>query len=64
MSGLHSSVCGVISEFIVAHTLGIADNGTRDEWAVYDLETESGIKIEVKSTAFIQSWHIKKSSIV
>ncbi len=53
---------GVLAEYIVAQALGIANNRIRDEWAAYDLETESGIKIEVKSAAFIQSWYQKRLS--
>lgn len=48
---------GCVAEYIVACALGIADGDVRDEWAAYDLETPSGIKIEVKSAAYIQSWH-------
>lgn len=56
---------GRLAEYIVACALGLAEDGVRDEWAAYDLETHSGIKIEVKSAAYIQSWNQKKlSSIV
>ena len=29
----------------------------RTDWAAYDLDTPSGIKVEVKSSAYLQSWH-------
>ena len=29
----------------------------RNDWAAYDLETPSGIKVEVTSSAYLQSWH-------
>jgi hypothetical protein len=45
---------GVLAEYIVAHALGVAD-GLRESWAPYDLLSE-GIKIEVKSAAYLQSW--------
>ncbi len=53
---------GILAEYIVAQALGIADKQIRDEWAAYDLETKDGIKIEVKSAAFIQSWYQKQYS--
>jgi hypothetical protein len=56
---------GVVAEYIVARSLGLAESAVRDGWAAFDLETLSGIKIEVKSAAYIQSWHQKQlSSIV
>ncbi len=53
---------GILAEYIVAQALGIAGNQIRDEWAAYDPETEDGIKIEVKSAAFVQSWYQKEYS--
>jgi len=55
---------GIVSEYIVACALGLTENGVRDEWAAYDLETPSGIKIEVKSAAYLQSWHQERLSPV
>ena len=52
---------GVLAEFIVASACGIAD-GVRVEWDVVDLTTKSGIRIEVKSSAYIQSWKQNKLS--
>jgi hypothetical protein len=51
-----NSTRGVLAEFIVASALGIAD-GTRNEWDAYDLQTPSGIRVEVKSAAYLQSWY-------
>lgn len=42
---------GVVAEFLVACDLGIVD-GFRAEWGPWDLETKSGIKVEVKSSAY------------
>ena len=53
---------GVIAEYIVARQLGMGTEGARDEWAAYDLDTPSGVKVEVKSAAFVQSWHQNKLS--
>ncbi|MBK7706563.1 MAG: hypothetical protein IPJ30_12495 [Acidobacteria bacterium] len=47
---------GVLAEFIVAKALGISTEGVRAGWDPFDLETEDGIKIEVKSASYIQSW--------
>ena len=52
---------GVIAEFIVAKALGLIKK-PRNEWAPYDLETNEGKKIEVKSAAYIQRWHQKNHS--
>ncbi|MGD0253410.1 MAG: hypothetical protein ABSC01_12015 [Verrucomicrobiota bacterium] len=46
---------GHLAEFIVARALGAAE-GVRNEWATYDLITSNGTKVEVKSTAYLQSW--------
>ena len=47
---------GILAEYIVARAVGVSPTGVRDEWAAYDLETSDGIKLEVKSAAYIQSW--------
>ncbi|SOU86804.1 hypothetical protein [Tenacibaculum dicentrarchi] len=52
---------GILAEFIVKKALNIK-NETRVEWDSYDLKTETGIKIEIKSAAYIQSWEQKKYS--
>lgn len=54
---------GVLAEYIVASALG--ENKThRVEWDDYDIETTAGIKIEVKSSAFIQTWNQAKLSSI
>jgi hypothetical protein len=52
---------GILAEYIVANALDIAD-GVRAEWDAFDLLTKDGIKIEVKSAAYLQSWYHKKLS--
>lgn len=47
---------GGFGEFLVARALGIHDKD-RAEWENYDLETEDGTKIEVKTTGYVQTWH-------
>ena len=53
---------GIIAEFLVAEALGIASSKVREEWAAYDLEASNGTTIEVKSAAYIQSWHQRELS--
>ncbi len=46
---------GALAEYIVPYDLAIA-NGTRPGWNAYDLITPDGIKVEVKSAAYLQTW--------
>jgi hypothetical protein len=46
---------GRLAEFIVAKALRV-ECDVREEWAAYDLLTPDGIKVEVKSAAYMQSW--------
>lgn len=55
---------GRLAEFIVAKALSISTDTVRDEWGAYDLKMPEGIKIEVKSAAYIQSWHQSKLSAI
>jgi len=52
---LNNTLRGVVAEYIVRQDLRIS-KATRTEWDAYDLETENGIKIEIKSAAYLQSW--------
>ena len=61
---LNNTTRGVLAEYLVATALGIAASGVRDPWAAYDLETSDGIKIEVKSAAYLQSWAQKQPSSI
>jgi hypothetical protein len=53
---------GVLAEYIVARALTISTACARTEWGCYDLITASGIRVEVKSAGFVQSWHQKALS--
>lgn len=53
---------GRFAEFIVASATNVDISNARDEWAEYDLITPEGIKIEVKSSAYVQSWFQKSLS--
>ena len=66
VSDLVSNVTrGRLAEFIVATALGIDTSGVRNEWDAFDLVTPTGLKLEVKSSAHVQSWYqARLSSIV
>ncbi len=55
---LNNTYRGMLAEFIVARALDL-DNITRVEWELYDL-LYGETKIEVKSSAYIQSWEQEK----
>lgn len=59
---LSNATRGRFAEFIVGTAVEINPNILRDEWGAYDIITSNGIKIEVKSAAYIQSWYQKKFS--
>jgi hypothetical protein len=46
---------GVLAEFIVATALDL-NKGVRTEWNAVDLMTPNGLKIEIKSSAYLQRW--------
>lgn len=59
---LSNATRGIFAEFIVATATGIDITRVREEWSAFDLETSDGIKLEIKSCAYLQSWHQKKLS--
>ena len=52
---------GVLAEYLVARAIGAA-TGSRTEWDACDLRMADGTRVEVKSTAYVQSWAQKKPS--
>ena len=50
---------GNLAEFLIAKALGI-DTHVRNDWEDFDLVTTDGFKIEVKSSAYVQSWPQKR----
>ncbi|WP_164674565.1 hypothetical protein [Spirulina subsalsa] len=54
---------GILAEFLVMKALHIQQK-TRLEWDAYDLLTPNGIKVEVKSAAYFQSWKQKAKSTI
>jgi len=61
---LSNATRGRFAEFIVGTAVGLDPKNLRDEWDAFDLITENGMKIEVKSAAYIQSWNQKKFSTI
>ncbi|HNT53209.1 MAG TPA: hypothetical protein PKG95_00765 [Anaerolineaceae bacterium] len=59
---VNNALRGELAEYIVARALHLDTSQPREGWAAYDLETPSGIKIEVKSAAYLQSWHQNRMS--
>ena len=53
---VNNTTRGVLAEYIVARALGVSTVEVRDAWAAYDLVTPGKIKIEVKSSSYVQSW--------
>ncbi|MBK7492794.1 MAG: hypothetical protein KBF68_01740 [Nitrosomonas sp.] len=58
---MSNALRGVLAEYIVAHAANCT-HCPRTEWDAYDLQTQSGLKIEVKSAAYLQSWEQKRHS--
>jgi len=56
-----NTVRGILAEYIVAKASGLTEK-VRTEWDAFDLLTEKGLKIEVKSASYIQTWYQKKYS--
>lgn len=51
----NNTMRGLLAEYLVATALGAAA-GTRTEWDTVDIRTSDGWRVEVKSTAYLQSW--------
>ena len=54
---------GILAEYLVSQALGEA-GGVRVEWDAYDVLSSEGIKVEVKSGAYLQSWAQEKLSAI
>lgn len=58
---LGNALRGVLAEFIVASAIDVLEK-PRKEWDAYDLVTKEGLKIEIKSSSYLQSWGQDKLS--
>src|SRR5918911_5022810 len=54
-------VRGVLAQFLVAKAVG-DPSPLRHAWDNFDVTTPSGTKVEVKSSAYLQSWRQKQLS--
>jgi len=54
---LSNATRGRLAEFLVATATNIDIKIVRNEWSAYDLITPDGIKLEIKSAAYLQSWY-------
>lgn len=52
---LNNTRRAIVAEYLIARAVGAADK-PRVEWAAVDVVTPNGVLIEVKSSAYIQSW--------
>ena len=60
---LSNATRGLVAEFVVGSALG-AVSGVRHEWDAVDLVTPDGVRVEVKSAAYVQSWEQTKPSTI
>jgi hypothetical protein len=60
---LSNALRGCLAEYLVAIALGV-DDKPRREWAAWDLTSPDGIRVEVKSSAYVQSWFQRRPSII
>lgn len=58
---LNNTIRGQIAEYLVAKAVD-AEQQVLDVWSPFDVKDPSGIKIEVKSAACLQSWTRKRFS--
>ncbi len=60
---VNNATRGVLAEYLVACALGL-EADLRIEWDAYDLRTTDGTTVEVKSAAYLQSWHQERESAI
>lgn len=56
-----NSLRGLIAEYLVASAVG-AERPIRVEWDAYDVLAPGEVKIEVKASGYLQSWHQEQLS--
>lgn len=60
---LENTLRGMFAEFLVACSLGV-HHKDRVEWEPFDLLSNEGVRIEVKSAAYVQAWEQKQLSTI
>lgn len=59
-----NNIRGIFAEWLVARLLNLPQP-IRDSWTEWDLTTPEGVKIEVKTSAYVQTWpQMRPSKIV
>lgn len=58
---INNTTRGILAEYLVASALDLA-TGVRSTWDAHDLTTATGLRIEVKSSAYVQAWAQKSLS--
>ena len=58
-----NTVRPMLAEFLVAQALGAASR-PRIEWDAYDVVTTDGVRVEVKSSAYLQAWAQARPSAI
>ena len=53
---LNNTLRGIVAEYIVSRAVSACEP-VRVEWNTVDIETSEGIKVEVKSASYLQSWY-------
>jgi hypothetical protein len=53
---------GVLAEYLVGLAVGGVGDRARVEWDAFDVVTPDGITVEVKSSAYLQSWRQERPS--
>ena len=59
---LDNTLRGALAEFIVAKALGVSTAESRKDWGPYDIVYDGHHNIEVKASAYLQSWEQSKPS--
>ena len=54
---LSNTTRGKFAEFIVATAMDIELTDVREEWGEFDLETKDKIRLEIKASSYLQTWH-------
>ncbi len=57
-----NNIRGYVAEFLVSRAVGA--QGLRVEWDAFDVRSPDGIKIEVKSSAYLQVWDQRRLSTI
>ena len=60
---LTNTSCGIFAEFLVGKALGVVEGVRPTGWNDFDLSYD-GWKIEVKASAYVQSWHQEAPSVI